>query len=297
MVTAAQIPEWLRPLYPFTPSVYRTASGAKLSYLDEGPREEHAILLLHGNPTWSFYYRNLIRELFPHRRCIVPDHIGMGLSDKPEKYDYTLAGRIADVSGLIEHLGLRQVDLVVHDWGGAIGFGWAVEHEPRVGKLVILNTAAFPSLRVPWRIAMCRWPGWGAWVVRGMNGFAAPATHLAMHRRELTRDERRAYLLPYDSWAHRVAVHQFVRDIPLELDHRSRPAIERIARELPRLALKPKLIGWGGKDFCFHDHFLARWRELYPQAEVAYYPEAGHYVLEDAGPVLTHRIRDFLLNP
>jgi len=295
MVTAGQLPGWLAPLYPFTPAVWRTPAGARMSYLDEGPRTDSAIILLHGNPTWSFYYRNLVRQLAPERRCIVPDHIGMGLSDKPQRYNYSLAGRIADLSGLIEHLGLKQVDLVVHDWGGAIGFGWAVEHEPRVGKLVILNTAAFPSLRIPWRIAMCRWPGWGAWVVRGANGFASPATHLAMHQRSLTRDERRGYLLPYDSWAHRVAVHRFVQDIPLELDHPSRPTIERIARELPRLALKPKLIGWGGRDFCFHDHFLARWRELFPHAELAYYAEAGHYVLEDAGPELTDRICGFLL--
>jgi len=291
------VPPWLKPLYPFAPHSYLTARGARMSYLDEGPRESNAIVLLHGNPTWSFYYRNLVRALMPHRRCIVPDHIGMGLSEKPENYDYRLATRIADLGGLIDSLGLQQVDLVVHDWGGAIGFGWAVEHEPRIGRIVILNTAAFPSLRIPWRIEMCRWPGWGALVVRGANGFAGPATHMAMHRRSLTRLERRGYLLPYDSWAHRVAVHRFVQDIPLELDHPSRPTIERIARELPRLALKPKLIGWGGKDFCFHDHFLTQWKEVYPQAEVAYYAEAGHYVLEDAGPELLARIQGFLLAP
>jgi pimeloyl-ACP methyl ester carboxylesterase len=295
MVTADSIPAWLKPLYPFTPAVFRTPAGARMSYVDEGPRTDSAIVLVHGNPTWSFYYRNLIRQLSPARRCIAPDHIGMGLSDKPQNHDYSLAGRIADLFALIENLGLKQVDLVVHDWGGAVGFGWAVEHEPMVGKIVILNTAAFPSLRIPWRIALCRLPGWGAWLVRGLNGFAGPALRLAMRRRALTPDERRAYLFPYDCWANRVAIHRFVQDIPLELDHPSRPTIERIARGLPRLALKPKLIGWGGKDFCFNDHFLARWRELYPQAEVEYRAEAGHYVLEDTGPDFTQRICAFLL--
>ena len=297
MVTGPELPPWLAAQYGFVPKVHRTAGGAAMSSVDEGPSSRHAVVLLHGNPTWSFYYRRLIRELAPHHRCIAPDHVGMGLSDKPEDYDYSLANRIADVGGLIDALELDTVDLVVHDWGGAIGCGWAVRHEPRVGRIVLLNTAAFPSLRIPWRIAVCRWPVFGAFLVRGLNGFARPATKLAMHDRELSREERRAYLHPYGSWRTRVGVHQFVRDIPMELEHPSRPTLEGIARELPRLVQKRKLIAWGGKDFCFNDHFLSRWRALFPHAELEYYPTAGHYVLEDAGPALIARIRDFLNSP
>src|SRR4051794_2678500 len=91
------IPEWLKPLYPFTPKIFVTPRGAQMSYLDEGPRSDEAVLMLHGNPTWSFYYRNLVKALAPNFRCIVPDHIGMGLSEKPLDYDYRLATRIADI--------------------------------------------------------------------------------------------------------------------------------------------------------------------------------------------------------
>jgi len=265
-----------------------------MSYLDEGPRALEAVLCLHGNPTWSFYYRDLIRELAPRMRCVAPDHVGMGLSEKPSAYDYRLASRIADVEALVAALGLRRIDLVVHDWGGAIGFGLAVRRPELVGRIVILNTAAFPSRRIPFRIALCRagFPG-EAWV-RGLNGFARPATRMAMRARRLTPLERRGYLFPYDSWASRIGIHRFVRDIPMEEGHPSRAILEDIARRLPALAAAPKRIVWGGRDFCFDDHFLARWTREYPQAEVERLPEAGHYVLEDGGARARGAIEGFL---
>ena len=287
------IPGWLARIYPFQPQSLRMPGGAWMSYLDEGPRSDEAVLLLHGNPTWSFFYRELVPELAAVRRCVAPDFIGMGLSSKPGGYDYRLETRIGEVEALVGALGLRRVHLIVHDWGGAVGFGWAVRHPERVGRIVILNTAAFPSERIPARIAFCRIPVIGEWIVRGANGFAGPAVRMAMNARRLGRDERRGYLFPYDSWASRIAVHRFVKDIPMERNHPSRPALEATAAGLHLLASKPKLILWGGRDFCFNDEFLARWRERFPQAEVDYRPEAGHYVLDDAGPSARRRIKDF----
>jgi pimeloyl-ACP methyl ester carboxylesterase len=219
----------------------------------------------------------------------------MGLSDQPEDYDYRLASRIADLEALVASLGLRRVHLVVHDWGGAIGFGWAARQPGLVGRIVILNTAAFPSDHVAARIRLCRVPGLGAGLVRGLNAFARGAAVMAMHARRLTPDERAGYLLPYDSWAHRVAVHRFIRDIPLEAAHPSRATLEAIAARLPGFAGHVGLILWGGRDFCFDDYFLSRWQALYPQAECVRYPEAGHYVLEDAGPAVRARISQFFL--
>jgi haloalkane dehalogenase len=265
-----------------------------MSYLDEGPRNDEAVLMLHGNPTWSFYYRDLVLELSPGTRCIAPDHIGMGLSAKPENYDYTLATRISDIEALVDSLGLRKIHLVVHDWGGAIGFGLAVRRPSMIGRIVITNTAAFPSANIPKRISLCRAPVLGSLLVRGLNGFADPATWMAMATRRLTWDERRGYLLPYDSWAHRVAVHRFVKDIPLEAGHPSRATLEDIAEGLQSLASKEKLIVWGAKDFCFDETFLARWREIYPDAHVALLPLVGHYVLEDGGPDTRRLIANFL---
>src|SRR5687767_8707992 len=135
------IPAWLAGEYPFTPRTFLTPAGSRMSYVDEGPRSDSAVLMVHGNPTWSFYYRHLVRALAPTMRCVVPDHVGMGSSDKPPRYNYTLAGRIADLEALVRSLNLTRVDLVVHDWGGAIGLGFATRNPGLIRRIVIMNTA------------------------------------------------------------------------------------------------------------------------------------------------------------
>lgn len=280
--TALPPPDWLRREYPFVPRVFVTPGGAELSYVDEGPREDHAVLMLHGNPTWSFYYRHAVRVLSPSRRCIVPDHVGMGLSAKPAAYPYTLETRISDIEGLVSSLGLREVDLVVHDWGGAIGFGFASRHPDRVRRIVVLNTAAFALDRIPARIALCKTPVVGPFLVRAFNAFAGPATWMTMHRRSLSALERKSYLAPYDSWANRVAVSAFVKDIPMSPSHPTWATLKGVESGLSRLKGKELRIIWGGRDFCFDDAFLARWRQEFPEAPVTYLEDAGHYVIEDA---------------
>jgi haloalkane dehalogenase len=268
-----------------------------MSFVDEGPRGDEAVLMLHGNPTWSFYYRRLVRAMAPAMRCIVPDHVGMGVSEKPTHYDYTLATRIRDVEALIGSLNLKRVHLVVHDWGGAIGFGFAARHPGLIGRIVILNTAAFASTRIPFRIAVCKWPIIGPLLVRGANGFAGPATWMAMHRRRLNDVERRGYLWPYDSWANRVAVNAFVQDIPLRPAHSSWATLAAVEQGLAQFRDRPALVIWGGRDFCFNDHFLARWREFLPAAEVHRVADAGHYVLDDARENVVPWIERFLTGP
>ena len=297
MVTSPQIPGWLAAEYPFTPRRFALSDGAALSFLDEGPRSDSAVLMVHGNPTWSYYYRHLVRALAPARRCVVPDHVGMGFSQKPESRAYTLEQRITDLEDWVASLGLRQLDLVVHDWGGAIGLGFAGRHPERVRRLVILNTAAFPDARIPARIAVCRLPLLGPLLVRGLNGFAWPATRMAMARRRLSADERRGYLLPYGSWADRVAVNAFVRDIPMEQGHPTRATLEAVEAGLARLREKKAMIVWGGRDFCFNDHFLGRWRAILPTAAVHHLADAGHYVLDDARDEVVPLIRTFLERP
>jgi len=296
MVTAAQLPDWLRRLYPFSPQSFVTPQGATMSFVDEGPRADEAVLMLHGNPTWSFFYRDVIRALTPRVRCVAPDHIGMGLSDKPQDFAYTLATRIADIEALVTSLKLRRVHLVVHDWGGAIGFGWAVKHPEFVGRIVVLNTAAFRSPHIPARIALCKVPWLGTVLVRGFNGFAWPATWMAMNQRKLSPEEKRAYLYPYRTWADRVAVNAFVKDIPMGEKHPSYGTLAGIEAGLPRLTDKPMKIIWGGADFCFNRQFLNRWHELFPKAEVVALQNAGHYVLEDAKPEAGEEVSGFLFD-
>ena len=182
----------------------------------------------------------------------------------------------------------------MHDWGGAIGFGFAAKNPSLIGRLTILNTAAFASARIPARIALCKAPLVGPVLVRGFNGFAWPATWMAMHRRALTDAERSGYLFPYDSWANRVAVSAFVRDIPLDASHPSWTALAETEQGLAQFRDRPALIVWGGRDFCFNDSFLARWREIFPQAQAHRLADAGHYVLEDARDEVVPRIVDFL---
>jgi cis-3-alkyl-4-acyloxetan-2-one decarboxylase len=282
------------PGYPFVAKSFMTPRDARMSYLDEGPRSESAVLMLHGNPTWSFYYRHLVQALAPTRRCVAPDHVGMGLSAKPQDYNYTLATRIADIEALVATLGLKQIDLVVHDWGGAIGFGFAAKRPQLIRRIVILNTAAFTIDRIPGRIAICKAPFIGPLLVRGFNGFAGPATSMAMHRRVLTDDEKHGYLVPYDSWANRVAVSAFVQDIPMDEEHRSWSTLKAIEHKLVDFQSHPAMFVWGGKDFCFDDVFLARWRQFLPRAEVHRIADAGHYVLEDAREEVVPRITQFL---
>ncbi len=282
MVTPPDIPAWLAKLYPFSPRKFLTPAGATMSYLDEGPRSDEAVLMLHGNPTWSFYYRNLVHAVRERMRCIVPDHIGMGLSEKPQSYDYTLARRIADIEALVVSLRLKKVHLVVHDWGGAIGFGFAAKHPELIGRIVILNTAAYASPNIPARISLCKLPLLGPLVVRGLNGFAWPATWMAMSERKLTADEQRAYLFPHDSWANRIAVSEFVRDIPRRPSHRSWATLAAVEQGLVQFKPHRVMILWGMQDFCFNQSFLDRWQTIYPAAMKAVFTQAGHYLLEDS---------------
>ena len=292
------------PDYDFASHRFQVRPGIRMHYLDEGPRDGEVVLALHGNPSWSYYWRHLVRGLRDRYRVVVPDHVGMGLSDKPDddrdalpRYDYTLQSRVDDLQALLEHLGIDgPLTLAVHDWGGMIGFGWALERMPRVRRLVVLNTAAFPmpaGKPMPWQIALGRDYNIGELVIRGFNAFSAGASWLGVERR-MPRAVRRAYVAPYDSWANRIATVRFMQDIPLRPGDRAWPLVEASGQRLREYADRPAFIGWGLKDFVFDRDFLARFRSDWPQAEVHAFEDAGHYVLEDRHEVLVPAIRDFL---
>ncbi|MEM9160915.1 MAG: alpha/beta fold hydrolase, partial [Verrucomicrobiota bacterium] len=238
--------------YPFLPQYKSLACGHAMSYLDEG--EGHAVIMVHGNPTWSFYYRNVVKTLSDRYRCIVPDHIGCGLSDKPgeDEYAFTLEQRIQDLGELVDSLGIERFDLVVHDWGGAIGLGMALRRFDKLRRVMILNTAAFTDDRIPKRIAMCRWPFIGKFLVQGLNGFAWPATWMAVSKRKLPKAIKKAFLFPYAGWHNRTAVYRFVKDIPMDELHPSWATLKAVEKDLPRLRERDVAIMWGGQDFCFN---------------------------------------------
>ena len=289
----------MKHLYPFD-SHYFDLDPLRLHYLDEGPTDAEPLVMLHGNPTWSFYYRNVVLALRGRYRCVVPDHIGMGLSDKPPdvRYPYTLSRRVDDLERLLKHLHLTdRVTLVLHDWGGMIGMAWAMRHAAAVRRLVILNTAAFPlpaGKSLPWSLRLCRLPLLGPLLVRGGNAFARAAARRCVTGAALPREVRSAYLAPYGSWAHRIAVRRFVQDIPLTPADVSYELVEQVAASLEQFRDVPMLICWGARDFVFDDDFLAQWSQRFPKAQTHRFADAGHYVLEDAGDRIIPLIEAFL---
>jgi haloalkane dehalogenase len=282
-------------LYPFA-SHWLDLDGIRYHYLDEGPADAPPILMLHGNPTWSFYYRTLIPALSRDYRVVVPDHIGCGLSDKPQDHDYCLEEHIRNVERLVEALDLRQITLALHDWGGAIGMGYATRHPERAARFVLFNTAAFYQPILPLRIRACRLPLFGDLMVRGLNAFAALALPMAVHHQDrITPAVRAGYLAPYDNWQDRIAILRFVRDIPLGRRHRSRATLDQIEANLYLFSERPMLIVWGARDFCFTVRdFLTEWQARFPYAEIHVVEDAGHYVVEDAHERIVPWMRTFL---
>ncbi|MGB5366010.1 MAG: alpha/beta fold hydrolase [Polyangiales bacterium] len=286
-------------LYPFEPHWLTLPSGHRMHYVDEGPRDAPVVLMLHGNPTWSFYWRRLISALSPTHRMIAPDHIGCGKSDKPgdDAYAYRLAQRVEDIEALVQQLGLQGITLAVHDWGGMIGMGWAHRHPDLVARLVVLNTAAFPmpsTKRLPASLWLARDTRAGALLVRGFNAFARGATRLAVTRVRLRKAVRDGLCAPYDSWDHRRAVLRFVQDIPLKESDPSFSLVREVGEHLHQFNDRPVLICWGDRDFVFDDHFLRVWKSALPNAELHQFPDCGHYVLEDAPAEIEQLVRRFL---
>jgi pimeloyl-ACP methyl ester carboxylesterase len=287
----------VNPLYPFT-GHFHARPGGKLHYLDEGSGD--TVVMLHGNPTWSFYYRNLVLALRAQYRCIVPDHIGCGLSDKPPTtlYDYSLKSRVDDLEALLDHLGLREsLTLVLHDWGGMIGMAFAARRPERVKRIVASNTGAFPlprSKRLPWSLRLGRSTRLGAWLIVNRNAFCRAAAKWCVTRKPLSADVRAMYLKPYDTPEHRVAVLKFVQTIPLKKTDAGHDIVSATAAALGKFANTPTLLLWGLRDFVFDRQFLAEWQRYFPHAETHAWPDCGHYLLEDATEEVIMRVREFL---
>ena len=285
--------DW-RSLYPFE-SHWLTVDGHRYHYLDEG--DGPVLLMVHGNPTWSFYWRELVKALRDRYRVIVPDHIGCGLSDKPSPrdYPYRLARRIGDLHRVIEQLDLRHITLIAHDWGGAIGMGAAAAVPERFDRFVLMNTAAFPATRCPKRILVGRLPGFGRLAIQGLNLFSLAALRMAVQRHDrMTPAVRAGLLAPYASWKDRTAVYQFVQDIPMSSKHPSYPTLLKVETGLAQFCRHPVCLIWGMRDWCFPPAFLDRFLKIFPHAETHRFADAGHYVVEDAHERIVPIVERFL---
>jgi haloalkane dehalogenase len=285
-----------RELYPFVGQHF-DLDGLDYHYLDEGTGEP--VVMVHGNPTWSFYYRNLVLALCDRYRVLVPDHIGCGFSDKPDdaRYRYTLDQRVADLGAFLDHVEPdAPITLVAHDWGGMIAMAWAVRHPERVARIVLMNTAAFhlpDDMRMPATLAFVRNTRLASFCVRHFNLFSRGATWMAPAKR-LSKPVRDAYCAPYDTPDHRIATLRFVQDIPLAPGDPAYETVSEVAAGLKQFCDTPILLLWGEKDFVFKTKVLSIFEEIWPHAEVHRFPAAGHYVLEDASAEIQPLVRDFL---
>lgn len=279
------IPAWVdRREYPFEPRAL-DVEGGRLSYVDEG--EGAPIVMVHGTPTWSFLYRHLIRDLSPRYRCVAPDHLGFGLSDRPPGWSYRPEDQARNLARLIETLGLKDLTLVVHDYGGPIGLAYALDHPENVRRLVLFNTWM-------WSFAGDRSVEWVAWILGGRlgrylyerRGFSVRVMlrYAVADRRRYTRAVERQYLAALDGHATWVYAREILG---------SSAWYDGLWRRRDRIARTPAILIWGMRDPAFA-RYLPRWREVFEQAEVVQLADCGHAPPEERAPESLPFLRRFL---
>jgi pimeloyl-ACP methyl ester carboxylesterase len=299
----AAVTDWtFEGTWPYEPKWFDSPDG-RMHYVDEGPRDGRPVVMVHGNPTWGYLYRNFIGPLVEAgHRTIVPDHLGFGRSDKPDDAElYRVPRHARRLDALLESLDLRDATVVPQDWGGPIGLSWAVAHPERVSGLFILNTYAHRPPRkvpLPLPLRLFRTPGVGEVMVKGLGLFHRVFLFRAgvRHPERLTADVKRAYLAPHPTWSSRTAVLVFPREIPAgpsgpvadltgELEH----GLERHFRD------RPVEILWAMKDPAFTPQVLEQlWLKTFPDAKVTRLEDAGHYLQEDAHEAIVPKLLDFL---
>jgi haloalkane dehalogenase len=269
-------PAWVPDdLYPFE-SHYADVAGSRVHYIDEGSGPP--LLLLHGNPTWSFLYRDIVKGLRDRYRCIAVDHPGFGLSSAAPGYGYTPAEHADVLEQLVLRLELADVTMMVQDWGGPIGFAVATRHPGRFAAFVIANTWAWPK-GDPGTQLFSRLLGGpvGRRLIVNRNLFVEQILPAGVRRATLSDVVMGAYRGPFPTPASRRPTAVFPREILA-----SRPFLADIERQLPQLSDRPALIVWPTKDVAFGDRERRRWEELFPDHRTVLLEGAGHYVQEDA---------------
>ncbi|MFZ1863826.1 MAG: alpha/beta fold hydrolase [Polyangiales bacterium] len=275
--------------WPYAPRWFQSFDGA-MHYVDEGPRDGKPVVMVHGNPTWGYLYRNFIPPLVEAGyRCIVPDHLGFGRSEKPDRAELYQVPRHAErLDALLESLDLRDATLVCQDWGGPIGFHWATQHPERIASLCVLNTVAHRppgKVELPLPLHLFRTPGVGEIMVKGAHMFVRVFLFKAgiMHKDRITPQMHAAYTAPHPTYASRTAILVFPREIPADSTGRVADFMGAVEKGLERLRDRPIMIAWAMKDIAFLPEYLdAIWLRDFPDADVLRLPDAGHYLQEDA---------------
>jgi haloalkane dehalogenase len=272
--------------YPFEDRWLPYRDGA-LHYLDEGTGP--VVLLLHGNPTWSYLYRNVIKELRTGHRLIAPDYPGFGMSKAPSRYGFTPPEHAGAIEHLIATLALQNIILVAQDWGGSVGMSYAVRHRKNLRGIVVMNSWAWPASLPQWlfSLAMGGWP-LGYWLQTRRNFFAAAVVPRGIHHREKVSDNlRKAYTDPFPTPASRKPTWVFPRQI-----RKARSWLRAIESQLPALADVPAVILWGARDEPgFRPQEMARWQRYLVRHELEILDDASHFVQEDRPDRVADAIR------
>lgn len=279
-------PAWVDDrLFPFT-SRFADVDGHRVHYVDEG--RGPTLLLLHGNPTWSFLYRDLIRSLRSDFRCVALDYPGFGLSQAASGYRFLPAEHARVVARFVEFLDLGPMTVMGQDWGGPIGLHVAATHRDRLAGLVLANTWAWPVDGVPDLRRFSRIAGgWaGGVAIRQLNALVNLAIPAGHRRRRLTRAEMDHYRLALATPAAREASHVFPREIL-----GSRDFLHAVAVGLGRLEDVPALLVWGDRDVAFGTRELQRFERIFPNHHTHVLAGAGHYVQEEAPDEIAAAIR------
>jgi len=293
-------PDWLKPLFPWEQQSL-TVNGRTMAYIDEGDSNARPVLLLHGNPTWGFLYRDFISPLTQAGyRTIVPDWIGAGYSDKPHvDAALTLSHHIADLVSLIDQLRLIGFVIVGQDWGGPQGVGAALQRLERLDALVLMNTWLFTDYVGRFHSSPRPWTTWHAPLIgqffmkrNKVLSFAGPS---AVSQRGMTETEARAYHHIYDEPDSDHVVLTWPRTIPLGEGDRGWADMLAIQRRLPELAGIPTILLWAPEDNVFPIEYANRLKELLPHAEgPVTFDKAAHFLQDDRGPDLARAIVEFL---
>ncbi len=282
--------------YAFEHGFVETPHG-RMHYVEAGRGDP--VLCLHGNPTWSFLYREFLRGLSDGSRVIAPDLIGFGLSEKPRDVrGFSIEGHIDDVVALVDALDLREITLVFQDWGGPIGLGVAARRPERVRSLVVMNTIGFvpdgSGNGVPLALRVLRAPVVGEQLVQGLGLFHRAFVPIGIARPARSSEQvLRAYREVQGSWDERAGTLAFPRLIPNGPSHPSMAVLERTGKYLDSFT-GPVLLIWGMRDPVFDSKLLAEWRARFPDAPVLEIDDAGHFLQEDAPELIVPRVRAFL---
>jgi haloalkane dehalogenase len=282
-------PAWVDDqLFPFE-SRFADIDGARVHYIDEG--DGPVFLGLHGNPTWSFLYRHIVSGLRDRFRCVALDYPGFGLSSAPAGYGYTIAEHARVVERFVEQLGLREVTLMVQDWGGPIGMWVATHHPDWFRAFVIGNTWAWPvdgDRRIEWFSKLMGSARLGGLLVKRADIFVNVFMRAGISRRKLTPAERQMYKRAHPTPLSRVPVHVMPREILA-----AHELLSEVEQGLGRLVDKPALIVWGDQDQAFRQPQLRRWEQIFPNHRTNVLHGASHYIQEDAPDEIVAAINDW----